>query len=112
MCMYRDSVLQNITIVSFYNRFDLLQSIYRETDEFLENKAVLDYVSGYGKLDAVKLGASCSTEAMDLAAQSGHVEIVKYLHLNRQEGCVLALVVASWNGYFEVVTYLIEMILV
>lgn len=44
---------------------------------------------------------------MDLAA-FGQLEIVQYLHLNRSEGCDLALALALMCGYFEVVKYLVE----
>lgn len=42
-----------------------------------------------GHLELLKSGQAkvFSTEAMDLAAAGGHLEVVKWLHENRKEGC-------------------------
>ena len=45
---------------------------------------------------------------MDLAVHNGDLEIVKYLHSNRSEGCDRALVFASRKNHFDVVKYLVE----
>ena len=102
----------SITFVVKYNRLDLLEIIYRETNDFLKNDVVIDEAAKYGNLEAVKflteLGASCSKAAMDGAAEYYHLDVVKYLHLNRSEGCDWALEIASIKGHFEIVKYLVE----
>lgn len=51
----------------------------------------------------------CSTGAMDVAAASGHLEVVKWLHTHRDEGCThQALVNASHNGHGHVVKWLVR----
>ena len=45
---------------------------------------------------------------MDWVAHNGHIEVVKYLHLNRSEGCKNALCYAAFKCHFEVVKYLVE----
>ena len=51
-----------------------------------------DYVNelieqDYADLDAWRSGRISPEEAMDRAAENGHIEIVKWLHINRKEGC-------------------------
>ena len=122
------------------NRLDLVKIIYSETDAFLKIDKVLDDAASYGLIEYViylsEMGASCSTSAlnnaaesghldivkwlhfnrsegcttsaMDLAARYGHLEIVKWLHQNRTEGCVWAIIFSSGNGHLSVVKYLVE----
>lgn len=42
-----------------------------------------------GQLDVLKSGEAkkFSKNAMDLAAANGHLDVVKWLHENRKEGC-------------------------
>ena len=44
----------------------------------------------------------------NMAAGNGHLKVVKFLHMNRTEGCDTALIFATENCHFEVVKYLIE----
>jgi hypothetical protein len=47
--------------------------------------------------------------AMDWAAETGHLDIVKWLHINRTEGCTFkAIVNAANNGHLDVVQWLHE----
>ncbi|CEG46401.1 FOG: Ankyrin repeat [Plasmopara halstedii] len=49
----------------------------------------------------------CTTDAMDMAACNGHLEIVKWLHANRKEGCTSnAIDFAAQNGHLDVVKWL------
>ena len=102
----------NITNIAAFNRIDLLEIIYKETNVFLTHGVVLNEAAAKGSLEIVKflteLGASCTSNAMDYASLFGSLEVVKYLHLNRSEGCVQALQFASQKGHFEVVKYLVE----
>ena len=44
---------------------------------------------------------------MDLAAMNGHLEVVKWLHHNRTEGCTkCAMHYAARNGYLQIVKWL------
>ena len=46
---------------------------------------------------------------MDWAAENGHIEIVKWLHENRTEGCTKhAMNWAAYNGHVEIVKWLHE----
>jgi len=45
--------------------------------------------------------------AMDLAASYGHLDVVKWLHANRTEGCTKwSMIMASVNGHLDVVKWL------
>lgn len=51
----------------------------------------------------------CCQEAMDSAAEFGHLEIVQWLHENREEGCTSdAMDMAASNGHLHVVRWLHE----
>ncbi|GAB9476371.1 hypothetical protein Gpo141_00013437, partial [Globisporangium polare] len=65
-----------------------------------------------GRLDVVKFlhenrTEGCTVSAMNTAAAFGHLEVVKFLHENRAEGCTTdAMGLAALNGHFEVVLFL------
>ncbi|CAB1119820.1 unnamed protein product [Ectocarpus sp. CCAP 1310/34] len=45
----------------------------------------------------------CTGGAMDMASRHGHLEVLKFLHENRSEGCsTLAVDFAAHNGHTEV----------
>lgn len=48
-----------------------------------------DLAAQNGQMDALTSGQAkeFSTKAMDLAAANGHLDVVKWLHENRTEGC-------------------------
>jgi Ankyrin repeats (3 copies) len=49
----------------------------------------------------------CTKNSMDFAAMNGHLEIVKFLHLNRTEGCTTyAMNWATQSGHLDVVQWL------
>ena len=72
----------------------------------------MDGSAAYGHLEMVKWlhqnrTEGCTTIAMGWAAGNGHLETVKWLHLNRTEGCTTGAI--SWaKGYIEIVKYLKE----
>jgi len=46
---------------------------------------------------------------MDNAAEKGYLDIVKFLHFNRPEGCTMSAITgAAINGYIDVVKFLCE----
>ncbi|KAJ3185542.1 hypothetical protein HDU87_000165 [Geranomyces variabilis] len=72
----------------------------------------MDLASQNGRLEVVKFlhknrHEGCSTDAMDKAASGGHLEVVKWLHKHRQEGCTPdALDEAAGSGHLAVVQWL------
>ena len=77
-------------------------------------KSTMDLAATNGYLEIVKwLHANkkegCTTDAMDWAADNNHLEIVKWLHLNRHEGCTTyAMDYAAANNHLEMVKWLHE----
>ena len=64
----------------------------------------MDWAAKYGHLEIVKWlhvnrTEGCTKNAMDLAAENGHLEVVKWLHENRTEGCTNML----WIGLLQMV---------
>ncbi len=72
----------------------------------------MDYASANGHLEVVNWlhenrEEGCTEWAMDLAAANGHLPVVKWLHENRTEGCTLyAMNYAATNGHLHVVKWL------
>lgn len=59
----------------------------------------------FGKRGA-RSGVKCSTRGMNLAASNNHLEVVKWLHNTRTEGCTSdAMDFAAANGHLEVVKW-------
>ncbi len=49
----------------------------------------------------------CTVQAMDSAAEHGHLDVVKWLYYNRMEGCTRdAEIMAAQNGHFDVLEWL------
>src|SRR6476620_4102468 len=65
-----------------------------------------------GHLDIVKFlhinrAEGCTKDAMDYAARKGHLDVVKFLHINRTEGCTeWAMNCAAKGGHLDIVKYL------
>ncbi len=78
------------------------------------NNNIMDSASKYGHLDIVKFLhenrlEGCTTSAMNYASQNGYLEIVMFLHENRLEGCTTsAMDKAVLNRHLEVVKFLHE----
>ncbi|TMW61218.1 hypothetical protein Poli38472_013681 [Pythium oligandrum] len=73
----------------------------------------LDEIAGHGALELLQWAlttfpdAQLTTNAMDGAAANGHLEMVKYLHSGRKEGCTTAAMnEAAGNGHLSVVEFL------
>jgi hypothetical protein len=44
---------------------------------------------------------------MDFAARDGHLEVIKWLHTNRSEGCTIyAIKYAVKNGHLDIINWL------
>ncbi|KAI8847262.1 hypothetical protein BC829DRAFT_396815 [Chytridium lagenaria] len=65
-----------------------------------------------GHLDIVKFlhehrSEGCTTHGIDSAARNGHLDIIRFLHENRSEGCTTsAMDNAAGYGHFEIVKFL------
>jgi len=77
-----------------------------------EELKMMDYAARLGHLEIVKWlhinrTEGCTYLAMDEAACYGHLEVVKWLHYNRLEGCSKrAMDIAAVGGKLEVVKWL------
>ncbi|EQC27922.1 hypothetical protein SDRG_14343 [Saprolegnia diclina VS20] len=72
---------------------------------------LLDLAAAAGLLSLVQIlhvdGFACTTAAMDDAATNGHLEVVRFLHLYRNEGCTTAAMDgAASNGHLNVLAFL------
>jgi len=97
----------------YTDNLKIIQSIYRLNIPFFSTFYThLDWVASYGHLEIVKWlhenrTEGCTTYAMDWAAYNGHLETVKWLHENRTEGCTkYAINNATNNGHLEIVKYI------
>ena len=100
-----------LSFISKYNRLDLCEIVYLETEAFNEINLSVDLATEFGNLEVVeyltRMGAFCSTRAMDWAAMKGHLDVVKWLHFNRAEGCTEdAINWAAMNGHLDVIKWL------
>ena len=95
-------LLFNIMIMVFNRRMDLLNIVYSESDVFLPHEQIMDQLASKDALDSIiyisEKGAKCSYRAIDNAAANGRLDIIKWLHQNRSEGCNHALVSATEHG--------------
>jgi hypothetical protein len=72
------------------------------------NYTLMDAAASYGHLEIVRWlhsnsNEGCTHMAMDLAAGDGHLEVVKWLQHNRREGSTeWAMVLAARNGHLDV----------
>ena len=77
-------------------------------------KRVMDNAAYYGHLDIVKFlhenrSEGCTVWAMNGAAENGHLEMVKFLHEKRTEGCTTyAMIWAAHNGHLNIIKFLHE----
>ena len=116
----------------FNHLVTLRHSFYSRSDEFFDfaaqngeldllkrlpgsitgTKNAMDHAAWKGRLDVVKWLHSnrtegCTKYAMDRAASNGHLDVVRWLHENRSEGCnYYAMNGAARNGHLRVVQFL------
>jgi len=82
-----------------------------ETKKKYATKKGVVHFCKHGDLEMVqychRIHLEFTKDAMDLAAENGHLEIVKWLHENRTEGCTTnAMNSAARNGHLEMVQWL------
>lgn len=59
------------------------------------------------RIQAISSGGRCSTAAMDMAAGNGRLDLVRWLHENRNEGCTArAMDGAAESGFLDVAKWL------
>ena len=92
---------------------DILKEIKAFYFPYVRDYHTYEYLSEKGCLEGLKWvythnpEAKCSTHAMDNAAKNGHLDVVKWLHENRIEGCTDdAMEKAAENGHYEIVKWL------
>ena len=100
-----------VSYISKYNRLDLCEIVYSETELFNRIHDSLDLAAEFGNLEVVEFltrkGVSCSTNAMDFGATNGHLHVIQWLHENRFEGCsAKAMSLAAGCGHLDVVQWL------
>ncbi|EFA81410.1 hypothetical protein PPL_05395 [Heterostelium album PN500] len=100
--------------ISSIGSIKLMESYHRRN--FTEPTSVsLDHLNYYNYIESVKWLQSHSypltatTNAMDTACRLGNLEVVKYLHYNRSEGCTMeAIDISIENDHVEVVKFLYQ----
>ena len=94
----------------------MIKSLYRLKIPYYNYNGYnhMDYAAYNGYIEVVKWlhenrKEGCTTNAMDYAAIKGNLEVIKWLHYNRKEGCTkCAMDWAASNGHLEVVKWLHE----
>ena len=93
---------------------DLEKVIQMHNDGVQFTTQIMDDAAIHGRLDVVKWlhenrTEGCTKVAMNHAACGGFIDIVKWLHENRTEGCTTgAMDLAAANGYLNIVKWLHE----
>jgi len=66
--------------------------------------------ASYGYLELIKERheyLKFGIDAMDYAARNGHLDVIKWLHINRSEGCTkYAMAMAAEHGHLDVLKWL------
>lgn len=104
--------------------FEMVQRLFHNRREFVARNfpalrrcvstSAINLAAASGHLGIVKFlhehqGGNCTTKAMDLAAANGHLQVVQWLHENCTKGCTVdAIDEAASNGHFYVVRWLIQ----
>ncbi|KAF1334122.1 Abc transporter g family member 31, partial [Globisporangium splendens] len=98
-----------------YGRFDIVCFLHeRSLEKGVTNPSAMDVAAKNCHLDIVKFlhynrSEGCSTLAMNNAAAYGYLEIVQFLHEHRSEGCsTAAMNCAARGGHLDVVRFLHE----
>ncbi|EQC24877.1 hypothetical protein SDRG_17230 [Saprolegnia diclina VS20] len=91
----------------------VLAAILYASDPGLADDRTFDAAAAKGYLSLVQqlhaAGVACSTKAMDEAAKHGFLDVVRFLHEHRTEGCTdAALRGASEAGHLDVVRFLVD----
>ncbi|ATE82274.1 Ankyrin repeat domain containing protein [Pandoravirus salinus] len=104
-------ITPNDTAVDFFG--EPVDGVMHQENNFsVAPTSVMNITAGNGHLDVVKFlhdhrTEGCTTDAMNDAAAFGHLDVVKFLHANRSEGCTpRAIVGAARLGHVDMVAWL------
>lgn len=106
---YEYSVIVDLAMSSH-----LAVTIYMHQQGYQCTTVAMDWAAQTGHLDIVKWlhenrEEGCTSKAMDYAAEYGHLDVVQFLHEHRSEGCTTyAMDKAAQNGHLEVLEFLRE----
>ncbi|TMW65432.1 hypothetical protein Poli38472_008074 [Pythium oligandrum] len=108
-----ESASEAIEIAAVEGKYDVLKILCESYPATTCSSTAMDGAAEEGHLQIVQYlterNAPSSRRAMDFAARNGHVDIVRYLGSHRQEGCSpYALLWASACGHTDVVQYLLN----
>ncbi|KAJ3106990.1 hypothetical protein HDU96_008044 [Phlyctochytrium bullatum] len=117
LARYRPNIVLNrfVTAVAALGRLSILMAMHPGLN-FLQGfgASTMDVAAGEGRLEVVKFlhhrrSEGCTVTAMNNAAGEGHLDVVRFLKENRTEGCTEEAVIrATAGGHIEVVKYLVE----
>ncbi|TDH68359.1 hypothetical protein CCR75_003476 [Bremia lactucae] len=104
----------NLMHAALAGHLHLVQRLSRRNPKKFQRccQEAMDSAAEFGHLDVVQWlhhnrQEGCTTDAMDMAACNGHLEIVQWLHENRKEGCTRnAIDFAAQRGHLKVVQWL------
>ncbi|KAF1327900.1 Intraflagellar transport protein 88, partial [Globisporangium splendens] len=97
-----------------HGRLYLVQTLSASTPvgDFDGVQDAMDFAAECGHLDVVQWlhwnrMEGCTADAMDMAAANGHLHVVQWLHVHRREGCTSdAMDLAAAGGHLHVVQWL------
>lgn len=92
---------KSVVIATRYGALDLLQVLYLSSHgrsrALVCGSDAIDFAAQYGHLQLIQWlhvcyqsQMRCTKRAMDFAATNGHLEVVQWLHMNRSEACSAA----------------------
>jgi hypothetical protein len=99
---------RNGDIAAYYGYLELLKN----NDSLVFTVNAMNWAAGCNHLEVIKWlhknrSEGCNPYAMNSAADSGHLEVIKWLHTNRSEGCTtLAMDWAAKNGHLDITNWL------
>ncbi|KAG9405390.1 hypothetical protein AC1031_004498 [Aphanomyces cochlioides] len=94
------------------NLLDIIHLFHTQGMDRFFHITTMDYAAKCGRLDIVRYlhehrTEGCTSHAMDQAAEHGYLDVVSFLHNNRTEGCTeRALTAASLGNHLNVVEFL------
>lgn len=108
------STLWPLNLAALDGHLRLVQKLSKRQPRAFERccEEAMDSAAEFGHLDVVKWlhenrKEGCTTDAMDLAASNGHLHVIQWLHEHREEGCTTsAMDFAAGNGHLHVVRWL------
>ncbi|KAL2913736.1 hypothetical protein HK105_206752 [Polyrhizophydium stewartii] len=105
---------EHARLAAEFGHLEMLKWLHERMLDDTWTTEVMESAACSGHLDCVEFLNSnrmegCTNWAMDGAARNGHLAVVKFLHANRTEGCTAnAINDAAFNGHLTVVKWLYE----